>query len=136
MNWYLLAFKNYATFKGRARRKEYWMYALFQIIFILCYIGLLGTLKDSDSFILKTLVTIFVLYILACIPPTIALAVRRMHDLNKSGTTVLIRFIPAIGGIWYFILTCMEGTVGKNKYGLDPKKPIDELNEIGISMDD
>ncbi|WP_139957594.1 DUF805 domain-containing protein [Flavicella sediminum] len=134
MNWYLLAFKNYATFNGRARRKEYWMYALFQILILLAFSTFMGILDLPEESIFSTLLSSLLgLYFLGSIVPTISLAVRRMHDIDKTGSHVLIYFIPFIGSIWFLILTIKEGTVGKNKYGPDPKKPYDELDAIGVT---
>ena len=81
----------------------------------------------------------FRLAILARILPQIvaaklALTVRRFHDTGKSGWNFLIRFIPVIGGIWYLVLVSTNGEYGSNKYGLDPKRPVDnEIDDIGVA---
>ncbi|CAH0435727.1 Putative membrane protein [Clostridium neonatale] len=62
------------------------------------------------------------LYSLAFLLPTIAVVVRRLHDIGKSGWWYLISFIPLVGVIWFLVLMCMDGTHGENKYGLDPKE--------------
>lgn len=131
MEWYLKAFKeNYANFKGRARRKEFWMFYLFHIIiiFILAFIaGFIG--GSSDSFVGFIPLAI---YFLASIIPFLALAVRRLHDTGKSGWFYLISLIPYIGGIIVLIMLAQKGNEGTNKYGPDPKAPnADEIEEIG-----
>lgn len=112
MDWYLSVLKNYAVFSGRARRKEYWMFFLFNVIFAIV-LGIIGSIIDTT--ILSTL------YSLALLIPGIAVFVRRMHDIGKSGWWLLISFIPIIGGIWLLVLACTEGTAGENEYGQDPK---------------
>ena len=105
MNYYLKVLQNYANFNGRARRKEYWMFVLFNFIasFILVFIG--GLLEFP---------LLANLYSLAVLLPSIAVAVRRMHDVGKSGWYVLIP-------IYNFILCVTEGNSGENEYGPDPK---------------
>jgi uncharacterized membrane protein YhaH (DUF805 family) len=114
MEWYLKVMKQYADFNGRARRKEYWMFFLFNIIvsFILgaidTTIGTYGALSG--------------LYALAVFIPSLAVGVRRLHDSGKSGWMLLVAFIPVIGFIWLLILLIMEGTPGENQYGANPKE--------------
>tara|TARA_B100000959_G_C14630795_1_gene480182 strand:- start:158 stop:517 length:360 start_codon:yes stop_codon:yes gene_type:complete len=114
MNWYLKVLKNYAGFDGRARRTEYWMFQLFNFIFILVAI-LFDTFLLDGSFVLQ------VLYLLAVLIPCIAVGVRRLHDQDKSGWLFLIILIPILGSLILFILFCFDGTSGDNKYGPDPK---------------
>lgn len=113
MNWYLQVLKKYAVFEGRARRKEYWMFILFNLIFAM--------LASIIGIKLRISLIIFAIYILAIIIPTISVIVRRLHDIGKSGVWIFIRLIPIIGGIWMLILLCTEGQIGTNQYGEDPK---------------
>lgn len=115
MKWYLKVLKNYAVFEGRARRSEYWYFALISTI-ISIVLGLLVFWSGIPY--LDTV------YSLGVIIPSLAVAVRRMHDVNKSGWFVLIP-------IYNLILALTDGTQGPNKYGSDPKRPeFDEfLNE-------
>ena len=117
MNYYLKALQNYATFGGRARRSEYWYFFLFNVIIaiVLAYAGVV-----MQSGILSNI------YSLAVLIPGIAVGVRRMHDVGKSGWYVLIP-------IYNLILACTEGTHGPNEYGPDPKRPElqDEIDLIG-----
>ncbi|MCX2743140.1 DUF805 domain-containing protein [Mangrovivirga sp. M17] len=119
MEWYFLAFKKYAQFKGRARRKEYWMFFLFHIIvsLILAFGGLIFA-NESGLYISGLL---FITYYLASLIPSIAVAVRRLHDTGKSGLAYLVIFIPGIGSIIFLVLMALEGDRRTNKYGDDPK---------------
>jgi len=107
MNYFIAVFKKYAVFSGRARRAEYWYFFLFNFIisFILGFIG--GAVGN---------IYLQVLWFLGTIIPAIAVGVRRMHDVNKSGWYILIP-------IYSLILACTEGTTGPNEYGDDPKRP-------------
>ncbi|MBK5720561.1 DUF805 domain-containing protein [Dysgonomonas sp. Marseille-P4677] len=115
MEWFLKVLKgHYADFNGRARRKEYWMYALvYGIIYIALYI-----LAIILAFISGTLASIvfglLVIFLLAVLVPTIAVGVRRMHDVGKSGWFLLVP-------IYNLILAITEGDRGDNQYGPDPK---------------
>ncbi|WP_379963369.1 DUF805 domain-containing protein [Epilithonimonas sp. UC225_85] len=130
MKWYLKVMKQYADFNGRARRTEYWMFILFNCIFAITAIvldnilGLKFNSKVPYGFI-------YLVYVLITLIPGIAVAVRRLHDVDKSGWFYFIAFIPLIGGIWLLILFCTEGTPGKNEYGINPKENYNEINEIG-----
>lgn len=124
MKWYLKVLKeNYANFNGRARRKEFWMYNLFNILIMYACIFALGAI----AFAIENPLIIFVayIYIFATIIPSIAVGARRMHDVGKSGW---FQLIPIYG----FILSVTEGESGPNKYGPDPKgADNDEIQEIG-----
>jgi uncharacterized membrane protein YhaH (DUF805 family) len=113
MNWYLDAFKNYANFQGRARRKAYWMFVLFWLIAA----GIASVLDST----LGTNGVIFGLYALGTLLPFLALAVRRLHDIGKSGWWYLIQLVPVIGGIWFLVLTVTDSQPGTNQYGPNPK---------------
>ncbi|QDO94921.1 DUF805 domain-containing protein [Formosa sediminum] len=108
MNWYLKVIKQYADFKGRARRKEYWMFFLFNIL-ISYSIIILGYLLDV--YILSLLSS---LYSFAVIIPGLAVGVRRMHDVGKSGWYLLIPF-------YNLYLVCTDSETGTNKWGDNPK---------------
>ena len=129
MKWYLKAFKQYFDFKGRARRKEYWMFLLFNwiVMFVLAAMsGDVETVADAGP-----MFYVFALYFLVMIIPAIALQVRRLHDLGKSGWMILINFIPLIGGIWMFVLNVQDSQHGTNQYGPNPKMVADEIGDIG-----
>lgn len=97
MNWYLKVIKNYAGFSGRARRKEYWMFALFNIIFLTIAAildNIFGTtFKTPSLYGAKASIPygyIYTLYSLAIFLPGLAVMVRRLHDIGKSGMFILI----------------------------------------------
>lgn len=120
MEWYLKCWRQYADFSGRARRKEYWMFVLFNAIFVF-----IATILDN---ILGLTIgelpygVIYLLYLLAVLVPGLAVSVRRMHDIGKSGWMILIAFIPIIGSIWLLVLCCFDSQVGENRYGVNPKE--------------
>ena len=114
MKWYLKVFKQYADFSGRARRMEYWMFTLFNIIAICVTIGL--------DFAIGTFGAITGLYYLFIIIPSLAVCVRRLHDINKSGWMYFVLLIPIIGGIWLLVLFLTDGDRCENQYGPDPKE--------------
>lgn len=122
--WKKVFLKNYANFEGRARRSEYWYYALtnFLIVFSVYLLGMVGLF--NDGYVLSTLA--FGLYIclaLATIVPTLAVAVRRLHDLNKSGWNYFFVLIPLVGPIILLVWFFTEGDRFPNQYGPDPKNP-------------
>jgi len=111
--YYVKVLKNYATFTGRARRKEFWMFVLCNLI-IAVGINILAIMAPAFSLLA-------LLYSLAVLIPGLAVSVRRLHDIGKSGVWVLISFVPLIGGIWLIILLAQEGVQAENKWGPDPK---------------
>lgn len=119
MDWYLRALKKYAEFTGRAQRKEYWFFVLFNIIFSL-FTALLDNVLGLATFG-EGYGPINLLYSLALLLPGTGVTIRRLHDVGKSGWFSLIVFIPLIGFIWLLILMCRDGMPGDNQYGDDPK---------------
>ena len=115
MEYFLHVLRNYAVFSGRARRKEYWMFALFNILF-----SIAATIADYTLFGSGT-GAISILYSLALLIPSLAVGVRRLHDVGKSGWFTLILFVPLVGAVWLLVLYCTEGTDGSNEYDPDPK---------------
>tara|TARA_B110000240_G_scaffold191825_1_gene234994 strand:+ start:1002 stop:1307 length:306 start_codon:yes stop_codon:yes gene_type:complete len=100
MEWYLKVLKQYADFNGRARRKEYWIFVLFNSI-----VGIILSMITP---------TLYTLYSFAVLIPTLAVTVRRMHDVGKSGWYLLIP-------IYNFILAVTDSVSGDNEYGVNPK---------------
>ena len=120
MNWYLYVLKNYATFSGRARRKEYWMFflisALISIVLTLLDI-LLGTYSvEYEAGLFSGLYSLLILI------PSIAVVVRRLHDTDRSGWWILISLIPIIGVLVLFVFTCLDSQPGTNRFGVNPKE--------------
>jgi uncharacterized membrane protein YhaH (DUF805 family) len=108
MNYYLKVLQNYAKFSGRARRSEYWYFFLFNVIIGIAFGFVCGILQVPQ---------LANIYTLAVLIPAIAVAVRRMHDVGKSGWFVLIP-------IYNIILACTKGDTGDNEYGEDPKADV------------
>jgi len=119
MDWYIKVLKQYVDFSGRARRKEFWMFALFNILFTIAAIILeivLGISPHDQPFGL-----ISTLYGVAVFIPGLAVAVRRLHDVGKSGWWYLIVFIPIAGAITLLIWFCTDSQEGENQWGDNPK---------------
>ncbi len=114
MNEYVKVMKSWKDFSGRARRREFWMFVLFCAIF-----AIVASIIDA---IIGTNGLIGGLFILIVIVPSIAVSVRRLHDVGKSGWWYFINFIPLIGGLWFLYLTILEGQQGTNEYGPNPKE--------------
>lgn len=107
LHYALMPLKKYTDFSGRARRKEFWLFSLFELI------------------VLTLAQVILPLYFIASILlflPTIAVGVRRLHDIDKSGWWLLLWFVPVIGGIILIVWACREGESGPNRFGSDPKE--------------
>ena len=108
MNYFIQCLKKYAVFKGRARRKEYWVFVFFGWLIgigvLVCDAVIFGSGGGS----------LFAIYQIGLFVPTIAVLVRRMHDVDKSGWFCLIP-------IYNLILACTDGTKGSNRFGPDPK---------------
>lgn len=121
MNWYLKVLKQYADFNGRARRKEYWMFALFNMIFGGIAMGLDNILGIGFGEI-GVYGPLYILYTLAVFIAGLAVVVRRLHDVGKSGWMMLIALIPLIGAIWLLVLMLTDGNFGENEYGVNPKE--------------
>lgn len=119
MGWYLRVIKNYAVFTGRARRMEYWMFVFFNLIFVNIIAAALDSAFFGTNFL--SLGPLAIIYSLFVIIPGLAVVIRRLHDIGKSGWYILILLIPIIGQIWFFVLLVTEGERGQNRYGVDPK---------------
>jgi len=126
MNWYLEVLKKYAVFSGRARRSEYWYFALFTVIasVVLAIVdSVLGTKTATGMGLLGGL------YSLGVLVPSLGVSVRRLHDTNRSGWWLLIVLLPLIGAIVLIVFMATEGQAEANQYGPNPK--IDPLPGAG-----
>jgi uncharacterized membrane protein YhaH (DUF805 family) len=120
MNWYLEVLKKYAVFSGRARRKEYWFFFLFNIIIsiVLAVIdGVTGSFSPEAGMGL-----LGGIYTLAVLIPGIAVSVRRLHDTERSGWWLLIALVPLIGAIVLLVFMVQDSKPGQNQYGANPKE--------------
>lgn len=128
-------FQNYSNFSGRARRSEYWYFRLATavIFFVFIALAIIVSIIGGGFLGFPVAIGLIALYSLIALIPSLAVTVRRMHDLGKSGWNVLISFIPLVGHIWFLVLLATEGEHGENYYGPDPKSTIEEIDEIGIN---
>ncbi|MFF0090297.1 DUF805 domain-containing protein [Streptomyces canus] len=112
MNYFLDALKKYAVFSGRARRKEYWMYALFVGIIYAVLLGIGIAAK---------MVWLPIIFYVAILLPSLAVTVRRLHDTGRSGWWILFGLVPLVGGITLFVFSVLDSEPVDNKYGPNPK---------------
>jgi uncharacterized membrane protein YhaH (DUF805 family) len=119
MNWYLGVLKKYAEFNGRARRKEYWFFILFNLI-ISCVLSVvdvfLGTYSAAAGLGILT-----GLYGLAVLLPGIGVTIRRLHDTGRSGWWILIALVPLVGWIVLLVFMLLDSQPATNAYGPNPK---------------
>jgi uncharacterized membrane protein YhaH (DUF805 family) len=112
MNWYLKVLRQCVDFSGRARRKELWMFTLFNFIF-----GIVAVILDW----VFGIELIERAYSFAVLLPGLAVGVRRLHDIGKSGWYCLLALIPVVGWIILLIWYCEDSQAGENKWGVNPK---------------
>lgn len=112
MQWYLKALRQYVDFTGRARRTEYWMFALFNLIIAI----VLGVV---DHFLRTGFINM--IYSLAVLLPGLAVGARRLHDTGRSGWWQLVAIIPLVGMIFLIVWYATEGSPEPNKWGANPK---------------
>ncbi|RQR49382.1 DUF805 domain-containing protein [Burkholderia sp. Bp9002] len=112
-------FNQYARFDGRARRAEYWYFAL--LTFFVSIACQLVTMVDGNATTIALLLSIVAALIsLALIVPSISVTVRRLHDIGRSGWFLLIALIPIVGSIILLVWMCSRGNDGPNRFGPDP----------------
>ncbi|HEX5081730.1 MAG TPA: DUF805 domain-containing protein [Blastocatellia bacterium] len=121
MNWYLDVLKKYADFSGRARRKEYWMFVLFNILICIAIMIFSAILASIDTSLALIGTLLLVVYGLAIIVPGLAVTVRRLHDTGRSGWWILIALVP-VAGIVLLVFEVQDSTPGENEYGKNPKE--------------
>ncbi|MHA7819498.1 MAG: DUF805 domain-containing protein [Erythrobacter sp.] len=126
MDWMMMPLKRYAEFEGRSRRMEYWMFQLGQLIvffavFVIIALGGAAT-GGGDAGGVFGVIGLLLIFALALglFIPNLAVAVRRLHDQDKSGWWYLIALIP-FGSLVLLVFMLLEGTRGPNQYGPDPK---------------
>ena len=119
INWFLKVLNQYSDFDGRARRMEYWM---FNLVYI--FIGIIAQLFDNlfgIAFWEYGYGPIYLILVFGLFIPSLAVSVRRLHDVGKSGWMLLIILIPLIGAIWLLVLLFTDSQPGRNEYGPNPK---------------
>jgi uncharacterized membrane protein YhaH (DUF805 family) len=119
MRWYFMVLRKYAVFAGRARRKEWWIFALVHLAIILSLRGADILMRAYDRSTRLGLMS--GLYELAVLIPVIAVSVRRLHDTNRSGWWYFIIFIPLAGIIKLLMIMAEDSQPGANRYGPNPK---------------
>jgi uncharacterized membrane protein YhaH (DUF805 family) len=120
MKNYFRALRNYTKFSGRSGRGEYWTFTLVNLL-TLTFLSYINSVIDFNNqiygyFALQST------YALIISIPWMAVFVRRMHDISKSGRWIFLLFLPIIGWIWLFIMLDKKGKVGQNSYESDPRK--------------
>jgi uncharacterized membrane protein YhaH (DUF805 family) len=118
----MMPFKKFADFSGRSRRKEYWF---FNLLIIVVYFGLailtggLGAMSQSGDMAFAGMIPLMI-FLLVIIVPSLAVTVRRLHDIGKSGWWILISLVP-IASLVLFVFSLMDSEPGANKWGPNPK---------------
>ena len=115
----------YAMFTGRTSRSEYWLFSLAQVlIYIPFLIYLMLALESNSEEIVASALVLYSIVILGFILPSMAAAVRRLHDANFSGFLILLNLIPYIGSLILLVLLVIPGTAGPNQYGAASLPPV------------
>ncbi len=131
--WMLMPYRRYAEFGGRSQRAEYWYFSLFLFLVSVIMTAIFGHPTEvtapgftSYHYGLTGIPNIVLnIFSLASLVPSLAVSVRRLHDLNRSGWLLLLALIPILGWFALLVLVCLDGTHGPNAYGPDPKHTSD-----------
>jgi uncharacterized membrane protein YhaH (DUF805 family) len=117
MNWFVTVLMRYAQFRGRASRSEYWYFFLIYFV-ISILLGLLdavlGIGVGTNMGLLSGILG------LALLVPSLAVGVRRLHDIDKSGWWLLVAFVPLVGWIILLVFACRASDPGPNRFGDGP----------------
>jgi len=130
MNWYIQALKKYAVFSGRAHRREYWFFTLFNMIFscVAFSIDYLAGLAGEMGY-----GPFGTLYGLAVLLPGIAVSVRRLHDTGRTGWWLLLSFVPFVGALVLLFFMVGDSQAGSNGYGPNPNEALSDAPDAGWS---
>lgn len=120
MSWFVLAWQRAADFSGRSRRKEYWYFQLFNAIVMMFLVLFAVAFSDQGKPNMIAFGIMFAYGVILFVP-ALAVTIRRLHDIGKSGWWYFIAFIPLIGGIILFVFTVLDSEPNANQWGLDPK---------------
>ena len=120
---------NYCNFNGRARRSEYWMFVLFNVL-VLLFFSFLLSLCNSDKSAAENIASIYSIYFLFAIIPSISVVIRRLHDTGKSGILIFLSIIPVIGILMLIYFLCEDSHPSLNIYGNSPKYNHELMNQV------
>jgi uncharacterized membrane protein YhaH (DUF805 family) len=132
MSWYLMALRKYLDFSGRARRKEYWYFTLFYYLGVFLTVildVLLGTFSPQFS-----LGWVSVAYLLASLLPMLAVSVRRLHDIGRSGWWVLLNLLPGLGAAVLSVIALFDSQPGNNAFGPNPKQETAQSGSVDVDL--
>ncbi len=122
MDYMLMPLRRYAEFSGRSRRKEFWMYELGLLIAVIV-IGIVEGILGINTMVGGVYGPLTTLVLLGTLVPSIAVAIRRLHDTDRSGWWLLIALVPFVGALVLLYFYVSDGTSGPNRFGPDPKDP-------------
>lgn len=126
MRWYVTVLRKYAVFNGRARRKEYWYFSLFNFLIAVVFLIFCGfATMAGDKVGVALIAILFELYDLGTILPGVTVGVRRLHDIGRSGWWLFLAFLPLIGAIVLLIWFARDSDPRTNMYGPNPKTGFD-----------
>ena len=115
MDFYLDAFRKYGTFSGRASRKQYWMFVLWNLIFYVVLFVLVAAMRNVVT------LSLYYGYALVLLIPSLAILARRLHDTGRTAWWILICLVPFIGAVVLLVFSLLSGPPGDNKYGPNPQ---------------
>lgn len=115
MKWYFRAIYKYFNFSGRARREEFWVFMIFNLL-VIYLVSIINTYFNTEYLSIAGYIFSVLVFI-----PSVAVLLRRLHDTGKNGWNMLLILIPIIGWIWLLMLLVMLGEPKTNKWGLYPK---------------
>ena len=131
LDWMLLPYRRYAAFSGRSRRREYWLFVLFYVLVSAVVSAVFGKpVSQSGPFGFQYGIWmqpgtpgywVSAVFSLLSLIPSLAVQVRRLHDIDRSGWWMLGWFVPILGWVVLLVFLCLDGTAGANRYGNDPK---------------
>lgn len=131
MNYVIQVYRKYAAFGGRARRREYWSFALFFLVIFFATEVLVSFGKGSHNVAIQIGgAAMLVVFAVGSLVPGLAVRIRRLHDINKSGFWILIAILPIIGELVLLVFSLLPGTRGANRYGPDPKVVGDDVARV------
>jgi|SRR5699024_9567157 len=123
MSWFFYSLRRYNDFQGRSRRKEYWSFILYLLLLSIgaSFVDSIFGFSPMNGSFYGPVTSLLFLFMFI---PSLAVSVRRLHDIGKSGWWLLVGFLPVIGTIWLLIFFIREGMEVENEYGPDPKEQI------------